>query len=268
MGDLVPVTPRNTLPATNTDGTARRDLPLGTAQWYHLDRNGKPLFRKGDFWLSRSQTGEAVGLADDRHALITSGTRAGKGVSVIVPNLVLWPGSVFVLDPKGENAKVTARRRGAGSRYCWGLGQKVRILDPFGEVRNENDDFSDVRVRFNPIAMLAADNPHSVDDAGRIADALIVSESSNDPFWEDSARMVVKALALHVATSRYLKDEERTLLKLRGWIVAGDTKLRDRIAETVEGKPPSALAVLFKSMTRNPAFGGVIAETGEMLLDC
>ena len=40
----------------------------------------------------------------------------------------------MIIDPKGENATVTARRRGGGSDYVHGLGQEVRILDPFGEV--------------------------------------------------------------------------------------------------------------------------------------
>ncbi|RDE07829.1 type IV secretory system conjugative DNA transfer family protein [Pelagibacterium lacus] len=88
---------------------------LGTAEWYSFPEGQKPSFKSGDLWLSRMHTGESVGYADDRHALVVSGTRSGKGTSIIVPNLILWPGSAVVIDPKGENATVTARRRGKGS---------------------------------------------------------------------------------------------------------------------------------------------------------
>ncbi|MEI9904454.1 MAG: type IV secretory system conjugative DNA transfer family protein [Asticcacaulis sp.] len=68
-----------------------------------------------------------IGLAnDDRHALTVAGTRGGKGISLVIPNLVLWPGSAFVLDPKGELARKTARARRQAH------GQQVAVLDPFG----------------------------------------------------------------------------------------------------------------------------------------
>ena len=89
------------------------------------------------FWVGKSWNPDAapLGYADDRHVCLVSGTRGGKGTGLIIPNLCLWPGSCVVIDPKGENATVTARRRGNGSDYAHGMGQEVRILDPFGEVQ-------------------------------------------------------------------------------------------------------------------------------------
>jgi Type IV secretory system Conjugative DNA transfer len=73
-----------------------------------------------------------IGWDDNRHALTVAGSRAGKGVSLIVPNLILYKGSAFVIDPKGENAAITAGRRGKGTRKKGaGLGQDVYVLDPF-----------------------------------------------------------------------------------------------------------------------------------------
>ena len=55
-----------------------------------------------------------IGWKDDRHALTVAGTRAGKGASLIVPNLLLYPGSVLAIDPKGELARITGpQARGA-----------------------------------------------------------------------------------------------------------------------------------------------------------
>src|SRR5437868_5587203 len=53
-----------------------------------------------------------VGFSDDRHVCTIATNRAGKGRSVIIPNLLTWRGSVLVIDPKGQNALVTAMARG------------------------------------------------------------------------------------------------------------------------------------------------------------
>ena len=57
-----------------------------------------------------------VGFSDDRHVCTIATNRAGKGRSVIIPNLITWRGSVLVIDPKGQNALVTAMARGKGER--------------------------------------------------------------------------------------------------------------------------------------------------------
>src|SRR5260370_18056294 len=93
----------------------------------------KSLYREGTVWLGRS-AGEhpvPVGYRDDRHVCVVSGSRGGKGTTSIVNNLILWPGSTICVDGKGENATVTAARRGRGSKNCRGLGQSVKVLDPF-----------------------------------------------------------------------------------------------------------------------------------------
>jgi Type IV secretory system Conjugative DNA transfer len=116
-------------------------IPLGTARWMAPEATierfrypGSPF--DGRIWIGEGLDWERspLGYEDDRHVCLISGSRGGKGVGVLVPNLCFWPGSCIVVDPKGENATVTARRRGGGSIYTEGIGQKVCILDPFGEV--------------------------------------------------------------------------------------------------------------------------------------
>ena len=115
----------------------------------------------GDLWqpegglLLGRRTGRLIGWKDDRHVLTMAGSRAGKGVSLIVPNLLLYPGSALVIDPKGENARITAGRRGKGTRTGGpGLGQDVHVIDPFG-VSGRHPIAS-----FNPLAEL--DKRHRV----------------------------------------------------------------------------------------------------------
>lgn len=240
-------------------------IPLATAAWHQFPSGARPSFSPGDFWLSRLDSGEAVGFRDDRHVLIASGTRAGKGVSVLIPNLCLWPGSVFVIDPKGENAMVTARRRGKGSDYCYGMDQKVRILDPFRAVVTDKDSFDDLRVGYNPLDAIHPNREESVDDAMRIAEALIVSETAADPFWEDSAKGFSKILILHIASWKHYAADKRNLVTLREIVLAGDAEARKLMRlNSKNDSAPSGLTLLFESMQKNPAFGGVVANGGAM----
>lgn len=243
--------------------TASSALPLGTAGWRSYAAGQGPGYRQGDIWVGRLPSGDAVGVSDDRHVLVAGGTRGGKGVSIIVPNLLLWPGSLVVIDPKGENAMVAARRRGNGSKYTRGLGHKVLLLDPFHEVRTPDDDFSDLRVGFNPVDAVIAAGHEAVGEAGRIADAMIVSEASNDPFWEESGRSLLKSVILHVASSSDY-SAARNFVTVRRLIAEGKAELRRLIAMNDEdGRAPSAHSLLFSEMTRNTAFGGVVSGAGE-----
>ncbi len=85
-----------------------------------------------------------VELKDDRHMMTIAGSRGGKGVSVIIPNLLSFDGSVLCIDPKGENAKITARRRRE-------MGQDVFIVDPFHICGDTSDSL-------NPFDTLNADS--------------------------------------------------------------------------------------------------------------
>ena len=109
------------------------NMRIATAEWANPAEVGDRYpYRDGTVWLGRSASEQPVpvGYRDDRHVCVVSGSRGGKGTTSIVNNLILWPGSICVVDPKGENATVTAARRGGGSKNCRGLGQAVRVLDP------------------------------------------------------------------------------------------------------------------------------------------
>ena len=151
--------------------------------------------------------GIPIGMNDDCHALLCAGSRAGKGRSCLIPTLLTYEGSVLALDPKGELANVTARRRVK-------LGQKVCILDPF-EITA--DRLKEYRVGFNPLAMLTPDSKSLIEDAGLIADALVIAGAvggGTDPHWDESARNLLESLILHVATYPEL-EAPRNLVTVR-----------------------------------------------------
>lgn len=205
------------------------DIPLGTAAWHQFGKNEQPTYEQGDILVGHTDEGSAIGIKDQRHIGIVVKTRSGKGTGLIVPNLILWPGSVVVIDPKGENAILTARRRGNGSAYAKGMGQRVHLLDPFGEVKTSFDSFDDLKASFNPMDILSEAHHKSVDDAARIADSLIDSDSSTaDPFWNEAAQGLIKAVMLHIVSSDDFEPAKRNLLTLRDLILEGYVVIRQR----------------------------------------
>ncbi|WP_119681975.1 type IV secretory system conjugative DNA transfer family protein [Indioceanicola profundi] len=153
-----------------------------------------------------AQGGQEVGVADDRHAIMIAGSRAGKGRSAIVPNMLRYTGSVLAIDPKGELALLTAKTRAEK------LGQRV---DPFGTTGGA---LAEYETGFNPLAMR---RQFSVEDAVLIADALVVT-GGGDPHWDESAHAFIEGVILEVASADRFEGR-RDLVAVRDLIAQGET---------------------------------------------
>ena len=81
--------------------------------------------------------------------MVSAPTRSGKGVGVVVPNLLNWPDSVVVLDIKGENYDITAGYRAEH-------GQAVYAFSPFDEAGRSH--------RWNPLTAVRTSTMHRVGD--------------------------------------------------------------------------------------------------------
>lgn len=68
----------------------------------------------GDRFFLGAIGSHLVGIRDDRHIMTVAGSRSGKSTAAIIPNLLQYRGSVLAIDPKGELASRTARRRAFG----------------------------------------------------------------------------------------------------------------------------------------------------------
>lgn len=169
--------------------------PDGTSgRWDYRNANGEVSGIVLGYYLDR-----VIGRIDNRHIFTCVGSRGGKGVSLIIGNVLIYMGALFVIDPKGEVARVTARKRRA-------MGQKVVILDPF----EENGRYPSGS--FNPLDEIDPRSPYAADDAALVAEALIIA-SEKEPHWTDAARHVVKILILFVLT---LDDPaDRNLITVR-----------------------------------------------------
>jgi type IV secretion system protein VirD4 len=172
-----------------------RPTSQGSAQW------GSPrtLESAGGFILGRGtgRRSPLVRYSGDAHLLTMAPTGAGKGVSCVMPTLLDYPGSILVIDPKGENYAVTAAYRRV-------IRQRVVALDPFDVVGGD--------ASFNPIDALDPATPDAIDDAAALAEMLVVREpraTGDTQFWSEEAKALLAGLILHVAASE--AGERRTL---------------------------------------------------------
>lgn len=142
-----------------------------------------------------SHDGDLIFHNGKAHLLTVAPARTGKGVSVVAPNLLHWQGSVFVTDPKGELAGMTARHRAET------FGQKVCILNPWGLHGLPQH-------RFNPLAVLVdlyEDEALRRSLTGEVRDLALqlIPEPEADAknrFFREGSRKLLRALMLFLAT--------------------------------------------------------------------
>jgi type IV secretion system protein VirD4 len=232
-------------PRGRPDGN--RHEPVATARWISTEDAGRVLdpWRPGHFLLGRDAAGRYLGVSDDRHILTVSGSRAGKGVSLVTPNLLFWPGSVLAIDPKGELASLTASRRSEGGSK-WSLPMtpgegKVHALDPFQRVTGPARQFWGA---FNPLADLDPNSERGLDLAWMIADALVIQSQGDGAHWTQSARSFLRGLILYVALTK--KPDSRTLITVRHLLTQGREEFNLMLADMIDkggiiGRTASAL---------------------------
>ena len=208
--------------------------PPSTARWTDPSavRRGLP-YETGKLFVGA--IGEApIGIRDDRHVLTVAGSRAGKGTSVLIPNLSLYPGSMVVIDPKGELATITAARRGQGSQLCRGMGQNVHVLDPFKVSVNSAPQY---HASYNPLDFVDVQKENAIDEADLIAESLIYpNPGDRESHWSLAARNLLKGLILYIAVVCRDKPELRNLLQVRALLSSGSLTKTLEVMEKQAGR--------------------------------
>jgi type IV secretion system protein VirD4 len=231
---------------------ALKNAPLATASW----SADAPLWREGDLYLGQDDRSRDAGYGDDRHAITVAGSRAGKGRTIIIPNLFRWPGSCVVTDPKGENATVTALHRSKRP------GHAVAVLDPCKTA----DVPEALRVSFNPLDLIDAESDDAIDLAAAIGDAVMIgSGDGKDIHWNESARQVFEGILLYVAATE--DDQRRSLVRVRQLLTQGDrdrAKLMTAISRAEspdgEGATVSPFEALWTGMAENEAANEAVRD--------
>lgn len=115
------------------------------------------------------------------HVLCFAPTRSGKGVGLVVPTLLTWPGSAIVHDIKGENWGLTAGFRARHGR--------VLLFDPTDPASSP----------YNPLLEVRRGD-REVRDVQNIADILVDPEGALDRrnHWEKTSHSLLVGAILHV----------------------------------------------------------------------
>jgi len=124
------------------------------------------------------------------HVLCFAPTRSGKGVGLVVPTLLTWPGSCVVHDIKGENWNLTSGFRARHGR--------VLLFDP----TNRRS------AAYNPLLEVRR-GEWEVRDVQNIADVLVDPEGALEKrnHWEKTSHSLLVGAILHVLYA----EEDKTL---------------------------------------------------------
>lgn len=188
-------------------------------------------------------------LEGEGHLITIAPTGAGKGVGCVVPALLRHRGPAIVIDPKGENAAITARCRRE-------MGQKVVVLDPMGITGFQGD-------ALNPLDLIDPYSANAVDEAHVVIDQLLAfSESDRDRFWLGRARQLLVGVLFHLLTD--LPRDRHNLAEFRNLVnrAAGDAS--ELIAALEASRHPEARATgrLF-AIDAKETIGGIVAFAQE-----
>ena len=127
--------------------------------------------------------GSYLMFSGQQFVLLAAPTRSGKGVAIVVPNLLNFSGSVVELDIKLENFKLT-------SAYRQKYGQQVFLFNPFAE--------DGATHRWNPLDNINRNRNFRVGDILAIGQVLYPNDNPKDAFWNDHARNLFLGLVLYL----------------------------------------------------------------------
>ncbi|TAA45690.1 type IV secretory system conjugative DNA transfer family protein [Pseudoxanthomonas winnipegensis] len=125
--------------------------------------------------------GKLVRLPGQQFVILAAPTRSGKGVGIVIPNLLDYAESVVVLDIKQENFELTSGWRRS-------QGHEVYLFNPFAEDRRTH--------RWNPLTYVSRDPAFRVSDLMSIAAMLYPDGADEQKFWVSQARNAFMAFAL------------------------------------------------------------------------
>jgi type IV secretion system protein VirD4 len=155
------------------------------------------LRRRDDGIVIGRMNGRILRLSGQQFVILAAPTRSGKGVGVVVPNLLDYRESVVVLDIKQENFDLTSGWRKS-------IGHEVYLFNPFAEDRRTH--------RWNPLSYVSQDPAFRISDLQAIAAMLYPDGDDKDRFWCSQARNAFVAFALYLFETREAQLREGAVL--------------------------------------------------------
>jgi type IV secretion system protein VirD4 len=176
---------------------AKRVTTYGSARWAETREIRRAGLLKPDGVLLGSRRGAYLRHDGPEHVLCFAPTRSGKGVGLVVPTLLTWPGSAIVHDIKGENWGLTA-----GWRTRFG---RVLLFDP----TNPGS------AAYNPL-LEVRQGEWEVRDVQNIADVLVDPDGALERrnHWEKTSHSLLVGAILHVLYA----EPDKTLAGVAGFL--------------------------------------------------
>ena len=167
------------------------DFEHGSSDWskngeqYTVLSNKKGIILAEDNYLPVDKRGNV-------NVLVVGGSGSGKSASYSIPNAYQLLGSYVFTDPKGELYDRTAG-------YLKANGYEIKVLNL---VKPQNSD------GYNPLMHISSEIDVDV-IANTIVKGQKTGDGGSDPFWDDSAEMLLKALIYYLMATR--PEEEQNL---------------------------------------------------------
>ena len=155
-----------------------------------------------------------------QHVLMSAPTRSGKGVGVVVPNLLSWQDSIVVLDIKQENWNISAGFRQAHGQQCFLLNLAPRDYQSH---------------RWNPLHYISSDPSFRINDIQKIGQMLFPNIDNESPIWQASARSLWLGLVLFLLETPPLPVTMGEVLRQ---LNKGDSYLIELINERMQNAQP------------------------------
>ena len=195
--------------------------------------------------------GGPVCSTPEHHTLVVAKTGTGKGTRVILPTLLRYAtGSALVIDPKGENAAVTARARQK-------LLSQVHIINPWDVKKEVFKQLGFTSATYNPLDLLQRNDPNAVAIAESLSLAICPLDGSREVYWTESAASLLTAVLL------WLTDQEG----LPGPRGVPEVKNFARVREIVTLSRKELTKNFLGNMAASSAFEGAIRENAATFID-
>lgn len=211
-------------------GVARKGMPgskrelHGETRWARLgELAANDFFAKfAGLYVGRSARGRYVRFGGPEHVACYAPTRSGKGVGLVIPNCLLYEGSLVCLDVKKENWAASAGIRKE-------VGQKVFLFDPLAP---------DGRTaRYNPMTYVRRGTLNAFEDIQRIAQMIFPHVSGDQAFWTDSARSAFVGAAGFIAETPELPLTIGEVLRLLSSVDSAPVMIQRMEARRIAGNP-------------------------------
>ena len=197
------------------------NIEHGSSDWATMAERNKMLNKTEGFILAE-KTCLPVDRRGNLNLLIAGGSGSGKSASYVIPNSAQLLGSYVFTDPKGELYDRTAG-------YFKKNGYKIQTLNLV------KPEYSDA---YNPLLHIRNEI-----DVDIIANTIVKGQSDSkgsDPFWEDMAEILLKALIYYLKARRPVT--EQSLASCANLVRAanastGDNLLGRLMAELPESHP-------------------------------